>query len=217
MKKTAEDFLGESVTEAEIVIQVPKDLKKGPDQQITVVVDGRESNDKVFHVTPWIKSVKPQRSAVDPGDAHAVPIDINGYDLQGIVQLSIGGVAAEIDSVSEHLIKTYVPNTLGNGSHNIDLIIEENPANKRTFEVVPLIKKIEPAHAPIGDSVKIKGHRLNGTKIRISVGPTIIIAPESTNPSEISFDVPQVSPGVYEVKVTVDGHASNAETFEIME
>ena len=213
------DFI--SVTEGEIVLMVPDDLKKGPEQRITVVIDGRESKPELFSVSPWITTIKPQRAAVDTGDTHAVPIDIQGYDLQGVVQLSIGGVAldlADITVVSESLIKTYVPNTLGNGRHDIDLIVDGNSANKWTFEVMPLIQIITPLQGRPGDSININGQRLDGTGIRISVGPAVIIAAANTNPNQISFDVPKtLSPGEYEVKITVDGHESNIETFEVVE
>ena len=213
------DFIG--VTEDEIVLKVPDNLKKGPKQKITIVIDGRESKPELFRVSPWITSIKPQRGAVDTGDTHAVPIDIHGFDLQGVVQLSIGGVAldlADITVVSESLIKTRVPNTLGNGYYEIDLNVDGNSANKRTFEVVPLIVNITPSQGRAGDSIHINGQRLDGTEIRISVGPAVIIAPATANPNQISFDVPKtLSPGEYEVKITVDGHESNIETFEVVE
>ena len=213
------DFI--SVTEGEVVLMVPDDLKKGPEQKITVVIDGRESKPELFRVSPWITSIKPQRGAVDTGDTHAVPIDIHGYDLQGVVQLSIGGVTvdpADITVVSENLIKAYVPNTLGNGHHDIDLIVDGNSANKRKFEVMPLIEDITPSQGRAGDSININGQRLDGTEIRISVGPAVIIAPGAANPNQISFDVPKtLSSGEYEVKITVDGHESNIEIFEIVE
>lgn len=213
------DFI--SVTEDEIVLAVPDDLKKGPEQRITVVIDGRESKPELFRVSPWITSIKPQRGAVDTGDAHAVPIDINGYGLQGVMQMSIGGItvdAVNINIVSENLIKTYVPNTLGNGHHDIDLNVNGNSANKRRFEVVPLIQNITPSQGRAGDSININGQRLNGAQIRISVGPTVIIAAANANPNQISFDLPKrLSLGEYEVKVTVDGHESNIETSKVLE
>lgn len=212
------DFIG--VTEGEIVLMVPDDLKKGPEQKIAVVIDGRESKPELFRVSPWITTLKPQRAAVDTGDTHAVVIDINGCDLKGVVQLSIGGVSvnpADITVVSKSLIKTCVPNTLGNGHHEIDLNVDGNSANKRTFEVVPLIEDITPSRGRAGDSININGQRLDGTEIRISVGPAVIIASANTNPNQIFFHVPKtLSPGEYEVKITVDGHESNIETFEVV-
>ena len=41
-----------SVTESEIVLTVPEDLKKGPEQRITVIIDGRESKPEKFKITP---------------------------------------------------------------------------------------------------------------------------------------------------------------------
>lgn len=213
------DFV--SVTEGEIVLTIPDDVKNGPEQRIKVVIDGRESKPELFRVSPWITSITPQRGAVDTGDAHAVPIDIYGNDLQGVVQMSIGGIAidsADIIVASENVIKTYVPNTLGNGHHYVDMKVDGNPANKQTFEVVPLIENITPSQGRVGDSMNINGQRLNGAKIRVSVGQSAIIKKGNTNPNQISFDVPKtLSPGGYDVKVTVDGHESNVEIFEVVE
>ncbi|MCK4892754.1 MAG: IPT/TIG domain-containing protein, partial [Calditrichia bacterium] len=125
---------------------------------------------------------------------------------------------ADITVVSESLIKTCVPNTLGNGHHDIDLIVDGNSANKRKFEVMPLIQSFTPSQGRAGDSININGQRLDGTQIRISIGPAVIIAAATANPNQISFDVPKtLSLGEYKVKITVDGHESNIETFEVVE
>ena len=213
------DFL--SATEGEIVFTVPDDLKKGPQQKVAVVLDGRESKPELFRVSPWITSIKPQRGAVDKGNAHAVPIEISGYDLQGVVQLGIGGVVVELANISvlsENLISTYVPNTLAKGHHVIDLKVNGKSANKRSFEVVPLIHDINPSQGGAGDSITINGQRLDGTKIRVSIGPSMIIKKDNANANQISSHVPKtLTPGRYEVKVTVDGHESNVKAFEVLE
>lgn len=210
-----------SLTENEIVFTIPDKLKKGPELEMTVMVNGRESKPELFLVSPWITYIKPQRGAVDTNDTHSVPCTIQGFDFQGVVQMSIGGVAvdtADITVVNKNIIKTYVPHTLGNGYQNIDLNIDGNPANKRIFEVVPLIENIIPAQGPPGGSGNINGQRLNGTEIRISIGPAVIITPANTNPNQISFNVPKTfRPGTYEVKVTIDRHESNIKTFEVIE
>lgn len=210
-----------SVTENEIVLIITDDLKKGPELRISVVIDGRESKSELFRVSPWITSIKPQRGAVDTTNPYAVPIDINGYDLQGVVQISIGDVtvnSVDITVVSENLIKTYVPNTLGNGHHDIAMRIDGNSVNKQIFEVVPLIQSITPSQGRASDSININGQRLDGTKIRISIGPSVVIKKKNTNPDQISFDVPKtLSSGMYKVEITVDGHESNVENFKIVE
>jgi hypothetical protein len=203
----------------EIVLAVPHDLKQGPKQEITVIINDRESKPVLFYITPWITSIRPQRCAVDTGNALSVPIDIHGFDFQSNVQISIGGTAVSADKitfVNENLIKTYVPNTLVNGSHQIDLQVNGNPANKRRFEVIPLIKSITPSQGKTGDPIRIHGQRLHGTIIRIHFGPSVITAGENHNPDEISFKVPSLIPGKYEVKVEVNGHVSNIETFEVI-
>lgn len=210
-----------SITEDEIILRVPDELKTGPGQKIIIVIDNMKSKSELFRVRPWILSIKPQRGAVDAGDAHALQIDIDGYDLQGVVQMSIGGVAvnpADINIISENLIKTYVPNTLGNGYQDIELNLDGKPANKRKFEVVPLIQNITPSQGRAGNSININGQRLDGTEIRISVGSVVIVAAANANPNQISFDVPKtLSPGEYKVRVTVDGHESNVQTFKVLE
>ncbi|NIM16425.1 MAG: hypothetical protein GTO45_30910 [Candidatus Aminicenantes bacterium] len=129
------DFV--SAAENKIVITIPPDLKQGPEQGITVLVEGRESNPALFFVSPWITSIKPLRGAVDTGDPQALPIDIHGHGFQGAVQVSIGGVSVgSLDIVNENLIKTYVPNTLAKGHHIIDLQVDGNLANQRSFEVI---------------------------------------------------------------------------------
>ncbi|MFX0194754.1 MAG: Pvc16 family protein [Candidatus Hodarchaeota archaeon] len=213
------DFI--SATEGEIVLTVPDDLKKGPEQKITVVIDGRESKPELFQVSPWVTSIKPQRGAIDSGDTHAVAIEIHGNNLQGAVQISIGGAAidpGDITVVSENLINTYVPKTLRNGHHDIDITVNGNAANKRTFEVTPLIKNIDPSQGRPGDTVQIKGQRLKGTKIGVSIGRSYIILGANTNSTRISFNIPKpLSAGKYEVKVTVDNHESNSRILEVRE
>jgi hypothetical protein len=211
----------QSITEGKIVITVPDNIKKGPDQKITVNVDNRESKPQVFHVTPWISSIKPQRGAVDATDTHSAPIKVHGYDLQGTAVMSIGGVAinpADITVVDDKLIRSYVPNILGNGQHIIDLSINGDPTNKRTFEVTSLIESITPFQGYPGDSININGQRLDGTKIRISIGSSVITPQSNANPTQISFDVPKtLKPGNYTVKISVDDYESNGKTFEVIE
>ena len=206
--------------EREIVLAVPHDLKQGPKQEITVIINDRESKPVLFYVSPWITGIKPQRGAVDKGNALSVPIDIHGFDFQSDVQISIGGTAVSPDKitfVSENLIKTYVPNTLVNGPHKIELKVNGNETNKRSFEVIPFILNITPLTGQVGDSIDITGQRLDGNYVRIHIGPSVIAAGENTNPDQISFKVPSLIPGKYELKVEVDGHESNIETFEVIE
>ncbi len=209
----------ESITEGKIIILVPEGLKKGPGQTVTVSVEGRESKPRVFRVTPWVSSIKPLRGAVDASDTHSVPIEIYGHDLEGVAVMNIGGVAvgaADITVEDDKLIKAYVPNTLGNGKHVVDLSINGDPANKRIFEVTPLIESITPSEGDPGDSITVNGQRLNGTKIRISIGSSVITPAPNANPAQISFDVPKTQrPGDYIVKISVDGYESNGETFEV--
>lgn len=211
------DFV--SATENEIVLTIPGNLKQGPDQEIIVAIDGRESKPAVFHVSPWIGNIKPLRGAVKQGNPLAVPLEIHGHGLQGIVQISIGGViiaSQDITVVNDNLIKTYMPDTLANGRHDIDLQVDGNDANIRSFEVIPLIESIAPAAGPVGTAINITGQRLNGNYVRIHVGHSVITKETQPGSTLISFNVPKaLSPGEYEVKVEVDGHTSNIETFEV--
>ncbi|MGA1841676.1 MAG: Pvc16 family protein [bacterium] len=208
----------ENATQNEIVLKVPEDVKRGPLQNIKVSINGKESNAKQFRITPWISSIEPQRGAVDKEDPAALTIDINGYDLQGDVQLKIGDVAVDPTEVSESEISAHVPHTLQNGHHYIDLRINETPTNKRTFEIVPLIKKFEPTQGKAGDSIEIIGQRLQGARISICIGPSVIIIGNNPNNSRITFNVPKrLSPGDYEVKIIVDGHESDPTPFKVIE
>lgn len=222
MVKVAETSITEFIraNDREIVLKVPHDLKQGPKQGITVFINNRESKPVLFYVSPWITSIRPQRGAVDTGNDISVPIDIHGFDFQSDVQISIGEAAVSPDKitfVSENLIKTYVPNTLTNGLHEIDVKVNGNPANKRRFEVIPLIRSITPAQGKTGDLININGQRLHGTIIRIHFGPSVITIGENNNPDQISLKVPSLKPGQYEVKVEVDGYESNIKTFEVIQ
>lgn len=208
-----------SAAENEIVFVIPKNLKKGPEQNITVFVDGRESSSAKYLVNPCIASVKPQRGAVDENQEQAVPVQINGFGLQGGVQLTIGGVIvdpAKITAVNDNMIQTFIPQTLKNGHHDIELEIDGKHVNTGSFEVIPLIDNIDPSQAQPGNLVTIKGQRLNGKAIRISIGPQIIISQENSNTAQVSFEIPKtLKPGNYKVKISVDGHESNSSAFEV--
>ena len=96
--------------------------------------------------------------------------------------------------------------------------VNGNSANKRTFEVTPLIQDITPSQGNAGDSINVNGQRLDGTKIRLSIGSSVITPPPNANPAQISFDVPKtLTPGNYIVKISVDSHESNGKTFEVIE
>lgn len=209
-----------SIAEDRIVLTVPDSLVKGPELPVMVAVGGRESDPVPFRVSPWIQKVKPRRGAVDSADAHAVPVEINGSGLQGAVTITVGGVAvadADIDVVGDSVIRTYIPAALANGFHDIGLTVDGSPANKRRFEVIPLLRNISPSQGKTGDALTLNGRRLNGTQIRITVGPSVVIAPANAVPDSISMAVPKsLSPGDYEVNITVDGHESSAVTFKVV-
>lgn len=208
-------------TEDEIILILPEDIKKGPEQKITVVIGSRESNPGQFLISPWIKNIMPQRGAVNKKDPDALSLAIHGQELEGDVQLSIDGIAVEpsrITTVDQNLIETYIPHTLKNGHHQIDLQINGKPANKRTFEVIPLLKKLNPAQGKAGDRIEIKGQRLKGTKVSVCIGPSVIILGHNAGNNKVSFNVPKrLNPGEYEVKVIVDGHESEAKPFKVIE
>lgn len=219
----------EPIAEGEISITVPEDTRRGPRQNVSVVLNDQESNSLKFEIHPWIAKIKPLRGAIESGNnAQPFPIEIHGAGFKGSVNLKIGNKQVNADDIhvmNENLINTIVPRSLENGFHQVDLSFDENPANKLTFEVVPLIKRIQPNRGEIGEAILIKGKRFKDKNdpdhkpdVRIRIGPAIIIQENNENPTQLTFKVPKtLNPGVHQVSVTVDGHESNTMTFEVTE
>jgi len=230
------EFINDNGNDNEIKVIVPEELQKGPEQKVTVIRNGRESKPAIFRVSPWISLIKPQRGAMDNSEeAEAFPIEIHGHDFDFsddvVVTLNIGNEKAEInlDESNEKLVKAYIPKSLQNGFHDIDLKFNDISTNKRIFEIQPLIENIDPTQGKVGDTIKINGQRLItiienesqlGERIKIDVGKEMIISvvDDTSIPDQLTFNVPKLlGPGEYSVKVTVDGHESNIKSFEVIE
>ena len=168
---------------------------------------------------PYRGRIKPQRGAVNTSNIHSMPVEISGSGFHGVVQLKIGGLpvsGSEINVSGDNLVRSYVPATLANGNHRIELNVDGKLANRREFEVVPLIQSVIPAQCKAGDAVKINGQRLKGTSVSIRISAAVIDAGANSNLTQVSFNSPKsLAIGTYEIRVIVDGHESNAATLKI--
>jgi hypothetical protein len=205
------------VTDSQLQITVPADLAAGPEQEVQVLRDDWASSPAAYTVTPWLKRLIPQRGA--PGTPSLpVTLEVTGEDLStaaGIAVTLDGAPLAHTVIDSTHL-RIAIPAATPNGLHGVRVTANGRTSNTRQLEVIPLITTLVPATPVVGGPVSINGRRLDGAQVDVRFGPALVSLGASATANQVQVArVPQLDAGRYEVRVIVDGRASNPLPFTV--
>lgn len=198
-----------SLSNDQIVLNIPLALQRGPRLRISVLVGNNESESQTYEVRPWISTIQPLRgfTGVPLTFAFEVPSGATiGAEIDGAV------VAVAVDP-SKRVVRAVVPpGIVTNGPKPVALILNTKRTNVRLYEVLPLITNVTvtTVASPAKTTIALTGQRLNGKDVKIRYGKLIINKDENLNATTVSVDVDKrILPANLPVSVIVDGRESN--------
>lgn len=201
-------------TDKRIIFDLPSVFTHGPDVDIRVTV-GNESSSAKFIVSPWIDKISPIRGPVNSNDPESVKLIIKGVGFKNNAKIKIDEVTVKpVSQIGETEIIINVPGSLSNGEKSVTVFSDGSSSNSVSFEVVPLLKSLSPENGKQGQTVTVAGERLGG-KAALYIGNTTLGLGTNNATTELTFKVPSLPPGVYSVKIVIDGHVSNSLSFEV--
>jgi hypothetical protein len=213
-------------TDTTLTVRLPIDLDAGPQADVRVTLNGRTSLPLVFVASPWLASVTPIRSALDPAQSADLTLTLRGNGFTAApqaVRLEGPGGSTSLTTFEpggdDARARVTLPTTLANGLYRVRLVLSDasrSVSSSRTLEVIP---RLDP---PIGltqitvsgnpvHRLTLTGARLNGGDVRVlldGVAHGIGANPEA---DQVVITLGRLLPaGSHGVSVLVDGHASRS-------
>ncbi len=197
-----------SLSETQIVLNIPAALQRGPRLRVSVVVGNKESEPQTYEVSPWVSTIQPLRGIT------GVPLTFTlEVPATGTVEAEIDGTTVPTTADAEKkVIRAVVPAITTNGPKSVALVINTKHTNVRLYEVLPLITNVNvtTVASPAKTTIALTGLRLNGNDVKIRYGKLILNTGANANPASLSFDVDKrVLPTNLPASVIVDGKESN--------
>jgi hypothetical protein len=198
-----------SLSDDQIVLNIPAALQRGPRLGISVLVGTNGSEAQTYEVRPWISSIQPLRglTGVPLTFAFEVP---SGATIEAAIDGA--AVAITVDAEKQVVRAIVPPGIVTNGPKPVALILNTKHTNVRFYEVLPLITNVTvtTVAAPAKTTIELTGQRLNGKDIKIRYGKLIINKDENLTAGTLSVDVDKrILPTDLPVSVIVDGRESN--------
>lgn len=210
-------------------VTLPLDLDAGPEADVTVLLAGRSSAPLRFTVTPWLSSITPIRTALDPTSPTDLSLLLTGIGFTNTpaavrleAPLGTTTVATFAAGGSDTSASITIPPGLANGIYLIRLVLGDaasSTTNSRTLQVIPLVS------TPIGVSVvagpnvhrlTINGARLNGTDVRIMIDQIVYQTGTNGTANQLVYTLGRLlDVGQHTLVVNVDGQASRAVQFGV--
>ena len=219
-------------TDESLVVTLPTDVDGGPQADVAVKLNGRTSRPLVFNINPWMTSITPIRTALDPTHGPAdltLNLNGNGFTPPAAVRFEGPGPATTVavfnaGGTARHQSIT-IPSSLANGVYRVRLVLGDAPSsatNSRTLEVIPRID------VPIGVSVTvdadgnnvhrltINGARLNGSDVRAILDGATYQRGANGNAAQFVLTLGRLlNSGTHHVAINVNGQISRTVTFVI--
>jgi hypothetical protein len=218
-------------TDTSLVVTLPTDVDGGPQVDVTVKLNGRTSRPLVFTVNPWLTSVTPIRTALDPTRGPAdltLNLDGNGLAPPAAVRFEGPGPATTVAAFGPGGTDTHqsvtIPTGLANGVYKVRLVLGDAPnsaTNSRTLEVIPRLDSPVGVSTTVvdGDNVHrltINGARLNGSDVRAILDGATYQRGANANAAQFVLTLGRLlNAGTHRIALNVNGQVSRAITFEI--
>ena len=218
-------------TDQTLMVTLPTDVDGGPQVDLTVRLNGRTSEPLVFNINPWLTSVTPIRTALDPTHGPAdLTLNLTGTGLTppAAVRFEGPGPATTVAAFDPGGTDTHqaitIPNALANGVYRVRLVLGDvvkSATNSRSLEVIPRVD------SPIGLStvvvsgnnvhrLTINGARLNGSDVRAILDGATYQRGANGNAAQFVLTLGRLlNAGAHRVAVNVDGQISRTVTFEV--
>jgi hypothetical protein len=219
-------------TDTSVTVSLPLDLEAGPQADVRVTLNGRNSQPLTLSVTPWLETLAPIRTALDstPGPpAPSVVLRGRGFTTTpSAVRFDGPGgtanVTAFVGGVTDTQATITIPSTLANGIYNVRVVLggpDNSASNSRTLEVIPLVTSavgvavVTVAGASV-HRLTITGARLNGADVRLSIdGISYQAGPNGTANQLVYTLGRKLDAGAHRVAVSVDGSLSHSIDLQI--
>jgi Pvc16 N-terminal domain len=218
-------------TDTSLVVTLPTDVDGGPQVDVTVKLNGRTSRPLVFTVNPWLTSVTPIRTALDPTRGPAdltLNLDGNGLTPPAAVRFEGPGPATTVAAFgpggSDAHQSVVIPTGLANGVYKVRLVLGDAPnsaTNSRALEVIPRLDSPVGVSTTVvdGDNVHrltINGARLNGSDVRAILDGATYQRGANANAAQFVLTLGRLlNAGTHRIALNVNGQIARTITFEI--
>jgi hypothetical protein len=219
-------------TDTALTVVLPTDLDAGPQADVEVTLNSRTSTPLTLVATPWLASLTPIRTTLDPTPGPPAPtLMLKGQGFTTTPQAvrfdGPGGttnVTSFVGSVTDGQATITIPTTLANGIYNVRIVLSapgRNASNSRTLEVIPRVA------SPIGLAVvtvsgnqvhrlTLNGARLNGADVRLLIDGVGYQAGANANANQLVYTLGRLlSAGSHSVAVNIDGSMSHSIDLEV--
>lgn len=206
----------------QLTVTLPAGLDAGPEADVRVTLNGTTGQPTTFIVGPWLSTITPVRTALDP----TVPLDatltLTGVGLPAPFGIRYEGpigvrtIAAVV--AADKTITAPVPPDLTNGAYSVRVQLANGDlSNTRTLVVLPRIDAAPTVTDAAGKHrISLTGARLDGTEITLIVDAVRYTATKSTNPAGLIFTFGRLLPsGDHTIAVVIDGIRSRAMAFTV--
>jgi hypothetical protein len=213
-------------TDTALSVILPADLDAGPQADVRVTLNGRTSTALAFTVSPWLATITPIRTALDPLRPADFTLTLSGHGFtttpQAVRLEGPGGtttVTAFGAGGNDTRATVTLPATLANGLYRVRLVLGDaagSVTNSRTLEVMPrLDSPIGLSQASVNGNqvhrLTLNGARLNGTDVRVRIDGATYQLGASASAVQLVVTLGRLlTAGTHEVSVTVDGQTSRA-------
>ena len=213
-------------TDTALSVILPTDLDAGPQADVRVTLNGRTSTALVFTVSPWLATITPIRTALDPARPADLTLTLSGSGFtptpQAVRLEGPGGtttVTAFGAGGNDTRATVVLPTTLANGLYRVRLVLGDPVAsatNSRTLEVIPrLDSPIGLTQASVNGNqvhrLTLNGARLNGNDVRVQLDGATHQIGASPNAVQLVVTLGRLlTAGTHQVSVTVNGQTSRA-------
>jgi len=218
-------------TNESLMITLPTEVDGGPQVDVTVKLNGRTSRPLVFTINPWLTSVTPIRTALDPTNGPAdltLNLDGTGLTPPAAVRFEGPGAATTVAAFDPGGTDTHqsitIPPGLANGVYRVRLVLGDGPnsaTNSRTLEVIPRLDSSVVVSTTVvdGDNVHrltINGARLNGSDVRAILDGATHQRGANGNAAQFVLTLRRLlDAGTHRIALNVNGQISRTITFEI--
>lgn len=206
----------------QLTVTLPASLDAGPEADVRVTLNGKTGEPATFVVRPWLSTIAPVRTAIDP----AVPIDATltltgvglpaAFDVRYEGPVGVRAVAAVV--AADGTVTAPVPPDLTNSTYSVQVRLAGGDlSNARTLVVLPRIDAAPTVTDVAGKHrISLTGARLAGTEIAVIVDGVSYAAAANANAAALTFTFGRLLPSVdHTVAVVVDGVRSRATPFTV--
>ena len=214
-----------------LTVNLPTSVDAGPDVDVRVTLNRRTSQPLTFTVGPWLASLTPIRTALDPARGPAdLKLILSGSGFTTTPQsvrfdAPVGSATATgFDAGGSDAQATIaIPMSLANGLYDVRIVVDGagNASNARTLEVLPRVDRpigvavVTPSGSPV-HQLTVDGARLDGGDVRLIVDDAVYQAGANVNANQIVYTFGRLfGTGAHQIAVDVDGHTSRAVDFEV--